>query len=180
MIIIKMANKFKIYKDISEYLTPEALESIMMDVNDISFLININASYQHNFQDLKEDVCQHEHGDTKVVNVKVQYIRKLGYNNLKEWVEDPKNVYIGRQGVVFVDKQRYPKTGSVFANPFKINKDGDRYDVLEKYKVYMIDKLNKSPELVKELKKLRGKNLGCWCHPEPCHGDVLLELLDKY
>ncbi len=28
-----------------------------------------------------------------------------------------------------------------------------------------------------ELKKLVGKNLGCWCHPEPCHGNVIMELL---
>ena len=27
---------------------------------------------------------------------------------------------------------------------------------------------------------MKGKNLGCWCNPEPCHGDVLLELIDLY
>ncbi len=24
---------------------------------------------------------------------------------------------------------------------------------------------------------MKGKNLGCWCAPEPCHGNILLELL---
>jgi len=28
-----------------------------------------------------------------------------------------------------------------------------------------------------EFRQLRGKTLGCWCKPEACHGDVLLELL---
>jgi len=27
---------------------------------------------------------------------------------------------------------------------------------------------------------MKGKNIGCWCFPEPCHGDVLLELIDNY
>jgi hypothetical protein len=26
------------------------------------------------------------------------------------------------------------------------------------------------------LPELRGKKLGCWCKPGPCHGDVLAEL----
>jgi hypothetical protein len=29
------------------------------------------------------------------------------------------------------------------------------------------------------LDELEGKTLGCFCKPEPCHGDVLLELLTQ-
>jgi len=36
-----------------------------------------------------------------------------------------------------------------------------------------------NPELLKELEKLRGKILGCWCKPKACHGDVIIELLDE-
>lgn len=32
------------------------------------------------------------------------------------------------------------------------------------------------PDLLKDLHELRGKTLGCWCAPKPCHGDVLAEL----
>lgn len=32
------------------------------------------------------------------------------------------------------------------------------------------------PDLMRDLPELRGKVLGCWCHPKPCHGDVLLRL----
>jgi hypothetical protein len=42
-----------------------------------------------------------------VVNCKVKYIRPE-YNNLKEWMNNPNNVYIGREGVVFIDKKRFP------------------------------------------------------------------------
>lgn len=27
--------------------------------------------------------------------------------------------------------------------------------------------------------RLRGKNLACWCHGEPCHADVLLEIANR-
>lgn len=28
-------------------------------------------------------------------------------------------------------------------------------------------------------RELKGKTLGCWCKPLPCHGDVLAELADR-
>ena len=113
-----------------------------------------------------------------VVNCKVAYIRPK-YKNLKEWTEDPNNVYIGRAGVVFIDKQRFPKKSSNFANPFKINKDGTREEVIEKYKIYITNKLKENVLLREELFNMKGKNLGCWCAPEPCHGNILLGLLSS-
>lgn len=114
-----------------------------------------------------------------VVNCKVANIRPK-YKNLQEWMEDPNNVYIGRGGIVFIDKQRFPKHSSNFANPYKIGRDGLREEVIEKYRGYITAKIKHDTLLEKELITLRGKNLGCWCFPEPCHGDVLIELLSKY
>lgn len=116
---------------------------------------------------------------TSVVNVKVRYIRPLGYNNLREWVSDPNNVYIGRAGVVFVEKERYPKESSVFANIFKVGKDGTRDEVIKKYEEYMREKLKGDDNLKKQLMVLKGKRLGCWCKPEGCHGDVLVQLIKE-
>jgi hypothetical protein len=96
---------------------------------------------------------------------------------LKEWIDDDNNVYIGRGGILFIDGERYPKVNSPFANPFKLGIDGTRDEVIQKYKAYITDKLEKSPALYSELLTMKGKNLGCWCNPEPCHGNVLLELL---
>ena len=115
-----------------------------------------------------------------VQNVKVKFIRPLGYHNLKEWIADPKNTYIGRSGVVFVDKERFPKQSSVFANPYKISKHGSREDVVKRYESYIREKLEKDSDLQKKLLELDGQTLGCWCHPEACHGDVLLRLIDEY
>jgi hypothetical protein len=112
-----------------------------------------------------------------VVNCKVKFIRPK-YKNLKEWVEDENNIYIGRGGIVFIDNERFPKESSPFCNPFKVGRDGNREEVISKYKSYILKKLNQNSDLREELKNMRGKNLGCWCHPEKCHGDILLEILN--
>lgn len=125
-----------------------------------------------------------------VVNVRrvplVKYIRKEGYNDLQDWMNDKNNIYIGRAGIVFIknektgNKERFPKKSSPFYNPSKIGKHGNRDQVIEKYKNYILKKLEQSQELMNLLKSMKGKKLGCWCHPEKCHGDVLLELINKY
>ena len=118
-----------------------------------------------------------------VVNVKVEFIRPK-YQNLQEWCEDSDNVYIARKGIVFVNsaqgKERYPKQDSIWANPFKISATNVRETVIEQYRKYIFDKLEREPALRLELAKLIGKNLGCWCKPGPCHGDILLEAINKY
>jgi len=113
-----------------------------------------------------------------VVNCKVKNIRPK-YNNLKEWIDDTNNVYIGRQGVVFIDGKRFPPYSSNFANPCKIGKDGTREEVLIKYKNYITERLENDKSLMAELVSLKGKNLGCWCNPEMCHGNILLELINE-
>lgn len=114
-----------------------------------------------------------------MVNVKVKYLRPT-YHNLKEWMDDPKNVYIGRANVVFIGGQRFPKNASPFSNPYKMGKDGPRKEVLQKYEAYIRAYLKRSTWLQKQLKQLKGKRLGCWCAPDLCHGDVLVKLLKEY
>jgi len=73
------------------------------------------------------------------------------------------DVYIGR--------------GSPWGNPYAIGFDGDREEVIRKYR-YDFDReflrFNKDDVL-----KLRGKILGCHCKPAPCHGDVIAEYLNS-
>ena len=119
-------------------------------------------------------------GETRGCNVKVQHIRPK-YANLRTWCEDPQNVYIGRAGVVFIDGQRYPKQASVWANPFKIDKESmTRKEVCARYEAHIQEKLESDPDLVLALLGLKGKQLGCWCVPEACHGDVLVRLIAQY
>lgn len=122
---------------------------------------------------------------TEVVNVKVAYIRPR-YENLKVWCEDPENVYIGRKGIVFIEssgiKERYPKEDSLFANPFKVG-DGGVQEAVDKYRIYIKSKIESGDIRQEDIEFLRGKRLGCWCKEpgkeKPCHGDVLIELLEQ-
>lgn len=115
---------------------------------------------------------------TSCVNVKVKYIRPK-YSNLKTWCDDPDNIYIGRRGIVFIKtgdkKERYPKKDSYWANPFKVTKKLSREESIELYRDHIAKKL--AEDGWDKLKDLRGKNLGCWCHPDACHGDVLVDMI---
>ena len=106
-------------------------------------------------------------------NVRVKFIRPQ-YKNLREWTEDPSNIYIGRGGIVFIDNQRFPKENSPWHNPFKIRTT--REAVLKKYEIYIRKKLDRG-EL--DISELVGKNLGCWCHPKKCHGHILEKLINE-
>ena len=69
-------------------------------------------------------------------------------------------VYIGR--------------GSKWGNPFVIGVHGTRTEVIDKYREYIKNK----PELLSCLPELVGKDVVCYCTPLPCHGEVLLELVE--
>ncbi len=80
------------------------------------------------------------------------------------------DVYIGRP--------------SKWGNPYTHHADKEtlaefvvstREEAITKYKDYILSK----PELLNDLDELEGKVLGCWCKPQSCHGDILLELLSK-
>lgn len=115
---------------------------------------------------------------TKVVCVKVGNIRPK-YNNLQEWMADPNNVYIARRGIVFIDGERFPKKDSKFANPFKITKDQNRSEVIEKYKDWLAEQIQEGNITKDDLLFLKGKNLGCWCGEGNCHGDILKCIVDQ-
>ena len=65
---------------------------------------------------------------------------------------------------------------SKWGNPFVIGKDGNRNEVVDKYRKWLMDR----PELVAAAKReLFGKDLVCFCAPKTCHGDVLLEIANE-
>lgn len=64
---------------------------------------------------------------------------------------------------------------SKWGNPFVIGKDGNRAEVVKKYREWLL----KRADLMESLEELRGKILACWCAPQACHCDVLVELANK-
>lgn len=71
----------------------------------------------------------------------------------------------------------YVGRGSKWGNPFRIgatsriDKGLTRAEVIEKYREHL-----QVTGLIEQVGELTGKDLVCWCSPEACHGDVLLEL----
>ena len=64
---------------------------------------------------------------------------------------------------------------SEWGNPFVIGKDGTRSEVIAKYEVW----LRNNPVLMAKIMELDGKILGCWCSPLPCHGDVIIKIINE-
>lgn len=75
---------------------------------------------------------------------------------------------VGR-GAVKIDRS------SPYGNPFVIGRDGDREEVINKFRTYALERLQREPDW---LKPLVNKDVLCWCKPLPCHGDVILELVE--
>lgn len=81
----------------------------------------------------------------------------------------PYDVYIGR--------------GSIWGNPFShvpSNVRGviavpSRAIAIAQYEAW----LHLRPRLLERLPELRGKRLGCYCAPQPCHGYLLARLANR-
>ena len=80
------------------------------------------------------------------------------------------DVYIGR--------------GSKWGNPYSHKKGtkakyivSSREKAIEAYREYITEGDGKY--LLDDLGELKGKVLGCYCKPKACHGDVLVELINR-
>jgi hypothetical protein len=67
---------------------------------------------------------------------------------------------------------------SIFGNPFKIGVDGDRIQVIEKYREWFYKRILTDAKFRDRIHSLKGHVLGCWCVPELCHGMVIIEYLE--
>jgi hypothetical protein len=78
---------------------------------------------------------------------------------------EPYDVYIGRP--------------SKWGNPYPLPKGYDIYAdpdrILQRYEEHVRSR----PDLMAALPELASKTLACWCAPKPCHGDVLLRLIEE-
>lgn len=96
---------------------------------------------------------------TRVINIS----DKAEYKSVKS---TPDYEYIGR--------------GSYWGNPYSMYETGeDREEVIRKFK-YDFDYEKFPKKEKKEVYKLIGKRLGCFCKPQACHGDILANYLNSY
>jgi Domain of unknown function (DUF4326) len=101
----------------------------------------------------RELLKQLRSGETIVVSM-----RDTAHPNLARWAEDA-------ELFVRIDRR------SDWGNPFEMPGDGNRDTVIRNYAEHY---LPHKPSLLRRLGELHGKALGCWCAPEPCHGDILI------
>lgn len=62
---------------------------------------------------------------------------------------------------------------TVWGNPFS---KGSKDQNIADFREYAVKRNEREPGW---LKPLRGKDVVCWCSPEGCHGDVLVELANQ-
>ena len=117
-----------------------------------------------------------------IVNTQTKFIRPR-YRDLREWMNDKQNAYIGRKHEVFVSvsknshkKERFPYRSSVFANPYRVTMNMSQGQVIKLYEEHIRLKLAFYPELIYDLLSLKGKNIGS---TNPNHAVVLLKLIDE-
>lgn len=89
----------------------------------------------------------------------------------------PYDVYIGRAGKGF---------DGYFGNPIRpgrcflcggTHSFGGR--TLDCYRRWFHQRLEQDAEFRRRVEELRGKILGCFCKPKPCHGDIIVSYLER-
>ena len=68
--------------------------------------------------------------------------------------------------------------GGYFGNPYRLRLGERRGMTLDRYRTYFYDRITTDSEFRERVLALKGKVLGCFCHPQPCHGDIIIEWLN--
>ena len=97
------------------------------------------------------------------------------YKSFAQWYDGENNIYIGKNAAKYTQRS---VCDSKWTNPFMCvdwsvsKEEWVLEDLVKCYENYV----RKNPQLMNSLHELEGKQLGCWCKPGPCHGDVLVKL----
>ena len=77
------------------------------------------------------------------VSVKVAELRAAGYADFEAWLEDSKNLYVGRRGRIFIhtdgSKRIFHYAGSKWQNPFAVGASISREEACSKYRSALLD-----------------------------------------
>lgn len=71
------------------------------------------------------------------------------------------------EGAIYVGR------GSRWGNPFVVNRNGDRGEVIRAHAEWLKDEIRAGRVTLEDLAGLLGKDLACYCAPHPCHADTL-------
>lgn len=93
--------------------------------------------------------------------------------NMRNYPTDKVDFYVGDK----TDSTSFEV--SEFRNPFDKAEKG-RDVAVTHYMIYFYRRYLSEDEFRKSVHRLQGKTLGCWCYPRRCHGEVIVDLLNKY
>jgi hypothetical protein len=88
------------------------------------------------------------------------------------------NIALGHRYDVYIGRAGKGQDG-YFGNPFRRVQGEPRGSTLERFRVWFFNRLETDPEYKRRIHELKGKTLGCFCKPHPCHGDIIAEYLDS-
>ena len=189
---ILMKNKTTIYRDV-----PKSIIEWMVAHNLIFLKIDVPTYSEEEVLSLNDDdtvklaklLLMKGTNKVNIINI-LKYLHKLRNDKLRttiinlrgrknEWgprlENSPKNViYMGRRFTM----GGWDLPESQFCNPFAIKNNITRDNVIVSYKDYIVNKLNNDKDLFNLLKSYKGNILACWCVPDPCHCEVLRDLID--
>ena len=60
-----------------------------------------------------------------------------------------------------------------WGNPFRISPHGSRTNVIAEYSKWLLHQAKETKITVHHPAELHGVRNGCFCNPQPCHGDIL-------
>lgn len=94
--------------------------------------------------------------------------------------------------ITVLNKRTYTGPGqyigrpSPLGNPFIIGRDGDRNEVINKFRRWLWKEMQSETPARREVLRLarvyreQGRlALVCWCSPDPCHGDVIANAIES-
>lgn len=88
------------------------------------------------------------------------------------------------ENTIYIGRSCYGMQGSILANPYKIGRDGDRTQVMAKYRRWLWKQVTERGPVYHELLRMARRSrtehlkLACWCKPEPCHGDIIKNCIE--
>lgn len=84
------------------------------------------------------------------------------------------NMAAGLKFDIYIGRRTPRRPASKWANPYHIGSDGSREVVIRKFRAHLLA----NQDLRAALPELEHSVLGCYCYPQPCHGDVLVEFFN--
>ena len=114
--------------------------------------------------------CTSSSCDSRMVSERIVNLNHI--DDPLKWCMDSQNVYVGRPS------KNLPGVSGIWGNPHRLPlnpTEEDRINAVTAYKEYLTDPKN---NLLGKLESLRVKNLGCYCMPDLCHAEAIIEVGD--